>query len=76
MYIYEHNVTVVVCNWYQQCVTVHHVPKCMSSHKAIVVITLRAHCFHNYISNPISLVTLNNCPFRRRNKSRRTSPKT
>ena len=28
---------------------VHHVPKCMSCHKAIVVITRRAHCFHDYI---------------------------
>ena len=27
--------------------TVHHVPKCMSCHKAIVVITGRAHCFHD-----------------------------
>ena len=36
-------------HWYQQCVTVHHVPKCMSCHKAIVVITGRAHCFHGYI---------------------------
>ena len=36
-------------HWYQQCVTVHHVPKCMSCHKAIVVITGRAHCFHDYI---------------------------
>ena len=26
---------------------VHHVPKCMSCHKAIVVITGRAHCFHD-----------------------------
>ena len=26
-----------------------HVPKCMSCHKAIVVITRRAHCFHDYI---------------------------
>ena len=25
------------------------VPKCMSCHKAIVVITGRAHCFHDYI---------------------------
>ena len=24
-------------------------PKCMSCHKAIVVITGRAHCFHDYI---------------------------
>ena len=30
-------------------ITVHHVPKCMSCHKAIVVITGRAHCFHDYI---------------------------
>ena len=29
--------------------TVHHVPKCMSCHKAIVVITGRAHSFHDYI---------------------------
>ena len=28
---------------------VHHVPKCISCHKAIVVITGRAHCFHDYI---------------------------
>ena len=26
-----------------------HVPKCMICHKAIVVITGRAHCFHDYI---------------------------
>ena len=31
--------------WHQQCVTVHHVPKWMSYHKAIGVITGRAHCF-------------------------------
>ena len=29
--------------------TVHHVPKCMSCHKAIVVITGKAHCFRDYI---------------------------
>ena len=31
-----------------------HVPKCMSCHKAIVVITGRAHCFHDciYILRP------------------------
>ena len=27
--------------------TVHDVPKCMSCHKAIVMITGRAHCFHD-----------------------------
>ena len=26
-----------------------HVSKCISCHKAIVVITGRAHCFHDYI---------------------------
>ena len=36
-------------HWYQQCGTVHHVPKCMSCHKAIVVIPGRAHCFQDYI---------------------------
>ena len=36
-------------HWYQQCVTIHHVPKCMSCHKAIVVITGRAYCFHDSI---------------------------
>ena len=35
---------------------VHHVPKCMSCHKAIVVITGRAHCFHDFIC--ITLVLL------------------
>ena len=36
-------------HWYQQCVTVHHVPKCMSCHKAIVIITGRAHRFRDCI---------------------------
>ena len=36
-------------HWCQQCVTVHHVSKCMSYHKAIVVITGRAHCFNDCI---------------------------
>ena len=31
------------------CPPGYHVPKCMSCHKAIVVITGRAHCFHDYI---------------------------
>ena len=43
-YIYIY--TLVHC--YQQCVTVHHVPKCMSCHKAILVITGRTHCLHDY----------------------------
>ena len=36
-------------HWYQQYITVHHVPKCMSCQKAIVVISRRAHCFHDCI---------------------------
>ena len=36
-------------NWYQQCVTVSHVPKFMSCHKDIVVVTGRAHCFHDCV---------------------------
>ena len=28
----------------------YHVPKCISSHKAIAVITGRAHCFQDYTS--------------------------
>ena len=28
---------------------VHHVPKCMSCHKTIVLITGKAHCFHDCI---------------------------
>ena len=36
---------------------VHHVPKCMSCHKATVVITGRAHWFHDYICvTPILLL--------------------
>ena len=30
-------------------ITVHHVPKCMSCYKAIVVITGKEHCFHDCI---------------------------
>ena len=47
--------TLVHC--YQQCVTVHHAPKCMSCHKAIVVITATAHSFYDcmYIT-PILLL--------------------
>ena len=43
----------IMCDIYE---TVHHVPKCMSFHKAIVVITGRAHCFHDNIS--ITLILL------------------
>ena len=51
---YHHNDFMVYgnsCTWAHDVhdVTVHHVPKCMSCHKGIVVITERAHCFHDYI---------------------------
>ena len=40
------NVEYSLVSWYQQCVTVRHVPKCMSYHEAIggFVITGRAYC--------------------------------
>ena len=31
------------------CVQMHHVPKCISFHKAIVVITESTYCFHDNI---------------------------
>ena len=37
-------------------ITVHHVPKYMSCHKAIVVITGRAHCFHDNIYSMLILL--------------------
>ena len=43
------------CTWAHD---VHHVPKCMSCHKAIVVITGRAHYFHDYIYIYIMLILL------------------
>ena len=36
-------------HWYQQCVTVHYMPNCMSCHEAITVIARRSYCFHDYI---------------------------
>ena len=32
--------------------TVHHVPKCMNCHKAIVMISRRAHYFHGCVLRP------------------------
>ena len=37
------------CTWAHDVRLSNHVPKCMSCHKAIVVISGRAHCFHDYI---------------------------
>ena len=45
IYIYHILYSLVYINWYQQCVTVHHVPKCMGCYKVIVGITGRLHCF-------------------------------
>ena len=45
-------------HWCQQCVAVIRVPKCMSCRKAIVVMTGRAHCFHDYIYTYIYTIKL------------------
>ena len=45
-YIYAHIYIMLI---YYAHVNVHHVPKCMSCHKVTVVITGRAHCFHDCI---------------------------
>ena len=47
MYIYVYAIMKTMCPPGYQ--TVHHVPKCMSCHRAIVVITGRAHSFHDCI---------------------------
>ena len=44
------------------CGTVHYVPKCMSCNKAIVVITGRAHCFHDCIFMHYSCIYIKNSP--------------
>ena len=63
MYIYIY-IYIYICNHgnWKQCMetmcppgyhhngfVTTHVPKCMTCHKAIVVITGRANCFHDYI---------------------------
>ena len=48
-FIYSNIYIYIYIHIYQQCVTIYHVPKCMSSHKATVVKTGRAHCFHDCI---------------------------
>ena len=35
---------------------VYHVPKCMNCHKAVVVLTGRAHCFHDNIYVMLNLL--------------------
>ena len=53
-WLFEHSLV----PWYQPCVTLHYVPKCMSYHGAIggLVITGRVHCLsfwlHIYILRP------------------------
>ena len=49
MYGYTLLVEHSLVHWYQQCVTVHHVPKCMSFHKATVVITKMPQSFRDYM---------------------------
>ena len=48
MYVYV-NIYNIYVNIYINTYIIHHVPKCMSCHKAIVVITGRAHCLHDFI---------------------------
>ena len=57
MKLNSHEKKILLKYWYQQCVTVHHVPKCMSCHKVIVVITGRAHCFHDCIYIMLTYIT-------------------
>ena len=40
---------IYTCNHEKQCVTVRHIPACMSCHTTIVVIIGRAHCFRDYM---------------------------
>ena len=47
IYIYVYAIMKTMCPPGYQ--TVHHVSKCMSCHRAIVVVTGRAHCFHDCI---------------------------
>ena len=47
IYIYVYAIMKTMCPPGYQ--TVHHVTKCMSCHRAIVVITGRAHYFHDCI---------------------------
>ena len=49
MYIYVIMKTMCPPGYHHNGFVATHVPKCMSCHKAIVVITGRAHCFHDYI---------------------------
>ena len=46
---YHHNGFVATHALGHMFPSAQHVPKCMSCHKAIVVITGRAHYFHDYI---------------------------
>ena len=45
MYVY---IYIYICN-HENNVPSRLSPQCMSCHKAIVVITGRGHCFHDYI---------------------------
>ena len=41
----------------------HHVPKCFSCHKAILMMTARPHCFHDYICGMRLLLLQDITPF-------------
>ena len=52
IYIYTYTYIHSLVYWYHQCVTVHHVSKCMSCHKVILVIATRTHFVFMIIQQP------------------------
>ena len=59
MYIYMYIYIYIYIYRYQQCVTIHRVPKCMSCHESIVMMTRRAHGFHDNIIYGIYIKYIN-----------------
>ena len=71
IYIYNHEnnvlllvittITQWVCgNSYTWAQDAHHVPKCMSFHKAIVVLNGRADCFNDFMYNELMNTSFHN----------------
>ena len=58
MHIYEIMKTMCPPGYHHNGFVATHtlVPKCMSCHKAIVVITGRTHCFHDFIYITLTLL--------------------
>ena len=56
VYIYLHVIMKTMCP-----PRYHHVPKCMSCHKAIVVITGRAHCILHVYYTHLASVRFEHC---------------